>query len=68
VQRLLPDGRCERRIDVPARRVTSLCFGGDDRRDLYIVSADNASDAQRGGTIFRTRSEVAGLPVPLARI
>jgi len=68
VQRLLPDGRRERRIDVPARRVTSLCFGGDDLRDLYIVSADNTSDPRREGSIFRTRSDVAGLPAPLARI
>jgi gluconolactonase len=68
VQRLLPDGRRERRIDVPARMVTSLCFGGDDLRDLYIVSADNRSTPRSGGAIFRTRSEVAGLPAPLARI
>jgi gluconolactonase len=67
-QRFLPDGRPERRIDVPARMVTSLCFGGDDLRDLYIVSADNTSGHESGGSIFRTRSEVAGLPAPFARI
>jgi sugar lactone lactonase YvrE len=55
-------------LEVPARAVTSLCFGGDDLRDLYVVSADNAADPARGGSIFRTRSEVAGMPAPFARI
>lgn len=68
VQRLLPDGPRERRIDVPARMVTSLCLGGDDLRDLYIVSADNTSDPGRAGSVFRARSEVAGLSAPFARI
>lgn len=68
VQRILPDGRRERKIEVPARMVTSLCFGGEDLRDLYIVSADNTNDGARGGSIFRTRSGVAGLPAPFARI
>ena len=63
-----PEGRADRRIRVPARAVTSLCFGGGDLRDLYVVSADNSEDPARRGSIFRTRSDVAGLPAPLARI
>jgi sugar lactone lactonase YvrE len=47
--------------------VTSVTFGGADLRDLYIVTADNAEDASRKGTIFRTRVEIPGLPVPKAR-
>lgn len=66
--RYTPEGTLEGRIDVPARAVTSLCFGGDDRRDLYIVTADNTEAAERGGTIFRTRAAVPGLPAPFARI
>ena len=27
--------------------VTSLCFGGADRRDLYIVTGDNTADPDR---------------------
>ena len=68
VQRYLPNGKPEMRLEVPARAVTSLCFGGADLRDLYVVSADNTADPARGGSIFRTRSEVAGLPAPFARI
>jgi gluconolactonase len=58
----------DRRIAVSARAVTSVCFGGDDLRDLYVTSADNSEDPARKGSIFRTRSDVAGLPAPLARV
>ncbi len=65
---LSPEGASVARIDVPSRAVTSLCFGGSDRRDLYIVTADNTEDPSRRGTIFRTRADVAGLTTPLARV
>ena len=68
VLRFTPDGTLDTAIEVPAVQVTSLCFGGDDRRDLYVVTADNTDDAERQGTIFRTRTEVAGLPVAAARV
>ncbi len=68
VQRYLPSGAADVRIALPARAVTSLCFGGADLRDLYVVTADNTDDPVRAGTIFRMRSDVAGLPAPLARI
>ncbi len=67
VVRFRADGTLDRRIKMPAQTVTSLTFGGVDRMDLYIVTADNAEDASRKGTIFRMRSEVPGLPVPKAR-
>ncbi len=68
VLRYTPEGKLDRTVPVPARDVTSLCFGGADLCDLYIVSADNTDDPDRKGTIFRARSDVAGLPAPLARI
>ncbi len=68
VLRYMPNGKLDRMIPVPAEQVTSLCFGGNDRRDLYVVTADNTEDRSRAGTIFRTRTDVAGLPVPLARV
>jgi gluconolactonase len=68
VRGFAPDGSEVARIDVPARMVTSLCFGGSDRRDMYIVTADNREDPGRKGTIFRTRAEVAGCAIPLATI
>ncbi len=66
--RLDPDGRLDYRLELPAKMVTSLCFGGDDLRDLYLVTADNTEKPERRGTIFRTRVDVPGLPAPLARI
>jgi gluconolactonase len=68
VQRFDANGALERSIEVPATAVTSVCFGGDDRDSLYIVTADNTDDPARGGTIFRTRVDVAGLPAPIVRI
>jgi len=59
-----PAGALERVVEVPAKAVTSLCFDGD---ALYVVSADN-TDRSLGGSIFRTRAPVPGLPAPLARI
>jgi gluconolactonase len=66
--RFAPDGKIERRLELPARMVTSLCFGGADLRDLYVVTADNTEKPERKGTIFRTRVDVPGLAAPLARV
>ena len=48
--------------------VTSLCFGGDDMRDLYVVTGSRGADNDRAGTVYRTRAEVPGLPVAPARV
>jgi sugar lactone lactonase YvrE len=63
-----PDGKERGRIPVPATMVTSVCFGGADRRDVYIVTADNTEDPAKGGTIFRTRADVPGVAVAKARV
>jgi xylono-1,5-lactonase len=68
VRAISPQGDEVASLPVPARAVTSVCFGGADRRDLYVVSADNTDDPARGGTVFRTRADVPGLPVPPARV
>lgn len=67
VVRFKANGTLDRRIKMPAQMVTSLTFGGADMMDLYVVTADNAEDASRKGTIFRMRSDIPGLPVPKAR-
>lgn len=63
-----PEGTEVGRIAVPARMVTSLCFGGPDRRDLFIVTADNTAAPERLGTVYRTRADVAGCVVAEAAI
>lgn len=62
------DGRHLRDVAVPLPMVTSLCFAGDDLRDLYIVTGSRGGPSQNCGSIFRTRVEVPGLPLPLARV
>jgi sugar lactone lactonase YvrE len=68
VRGFAPDGTEVGRVEVPARMVTSLCFGGPDRRDLFVVTGDNTADADRKGSIYRTRADVAGCAVALARV
>lgn len=67
VVRFKSDGTLDRRIKVPAKTVTSLAFGGPEMHDLYVVTADNSENRDLKGTIFRARSEIAGLPVPKSR-
>jgi sugar lactone lactonase YvrE len=57
--RVTPQADVDRILDVPASFVASLCFGGADRRDVYITT---------DGALLRTRVEVAGLLAPVARV
>ena len=68
VRAFAPTGKEVARIEVPARAVTSLCFGGVERRHVYIVTADNRDQEDRAGTVFYTRAEVPGCRIPLARV
>ena len=55
-------------FEVPAAFVTSLSFGGPDGRDVLITTADNSITPQTGGTLWRARSAVAGVPVVRATV
>ena len=68
VGRFTPDGLLDRELTVPAEFVASLCFGGPDRRDLFITTPDNTIDAGLGGCVFRTRVDVAGATITPAKI
>jgi gluconolactonase len=68
VVRCTPAGEIDARIEVPASAVTSVAFGGDERRDLYITTADHKENPALGGSIHRTRVDVPGLPLPRARV
>jgi gluconolactonase len=63
-----PDGRHRKDVAVPLPMVTSLCFGGDDLRDLYIVTGSRGGPHENCGTVFRTRADVPGLPLAPARV
>ncbi|MDI1287894.1 MAG: SMP-30/gluconolactonase/LRE family protein [Reyranella sp.] len=62
------DGTHRHDIAVPLPMVTSLCFAGDDLRDLYIVTGSRGGPHDNCGSIFRIRVDVAGLALPPARI
>lgn len=70
IERYDQTGRLERTITVPAQFPTSVAFGGDDLRDLYITSARVELNAEKrqvpsmDGDLFRVRLDVGGLPEP----
>ena len=63
-----PSGSVRERLPVPLPMCTSVCFGGDDLRDLYVVTGSDGVPGDRQGAVFRLRVPVAGLPVPPARV
>jgi gluconolactonase len=62
------DGKERERIACSLPMVTSVCFGGDELEDLYIVTGSSGSGRVDAGSIFRVRAPVAGVPVPPARV
>ena len=68
VCRFASDGRELQRIAFPVPMVTSLCFGGDDLRDLYVVSGSRGAPVDVGACVYRLRVDVSGLPRALARV
>lgn len=68
VNRFTPDGGLDFTLEIPSSAVTSVCFGGSDKRDLYIVTANNSEREILEGCVLRTRVETPGLAVPLAKV
>lgn len=64
VRRYTPDGRLDRRIELPASQITSCAFGGTDLDVLYVTSAalDVAAAEPEAGALFQVRAGVQGLP------
>lgn len=56
VHRFTPDGELDRVLELPALNVTSCCFGGSDRRTLFITTA--APD----GRVYAADVGVSGPP------
>jgi sugar lactone lactonase YvrE len=74
ISRYTPEGRLERRIEVPAKQTSSLTFGGRDFRDIYVTSAAKSEpmpvmppnydpvSGYFGGALFRIRQDIQGKP------
>ena len=63
-----PDGKHRMDVAVPLPMVTSLCFAGDDLKDLYVVTGSEGGPHENCGAIFKTRTDVAGLPLAPASV
>jgi sugar lactone lactonase YvrE len=69
--RFRPDGTEERRIEFPARKVSSVTFGGSDYMDIYVTTAGGGNKDEEGagaGGLFRLSLGVRGLPEFRSRI
>lgn len=70
--RYTPDGIEDGRIAFPARKVSSVAFGGDDLSDLYVTTAltdgTRSEEGAGAGALFRLRLGIRGLPEFFSRI
>jgi L-arabinonolactonase len=71
IARYRPDGELDRIVELPVTRPTSVIFGGDDLKTLYITTAAARLDPETlaaqplAGAILSLRTDVPGLPEPL---
>lgn len=66
-----PDGKVKTKIELPANKITSVMFGGDDFSDLYVTSAskdETGPEARHAGDLFRVRAGAKGRPEFPSRI
>ncbi|WP_419901926.1 SMP-30/gluconolactonase/LRE family protein [Kiloniella sp.] len=67
ITRYLPDGTVDRKIDMPVRRPTSLCFGGKDFKTLFITSAstrltpEELAQNPEAGAVFKIDLDIPGI-------
>ena len=69
--RYTPQGVEERRVDFPAKKVSSLTFGGEDYTDMYVTTAggnDKPNEGPGAGALFRLNVGIAGVPEFPSRI
>ena len=55
----------ERRIPFPAKKVSSLTFGGENYGDIYVTTAggkDKPNNGEGAGALFRLRLGIRGVP------
>ena len=69
--RYTPQGVEEERIRFPAKKVSSVTFGGEDLTDMYVTTAGGGNKAENGpgaGGLFRLRLGIKGMPEFFSRI
>jgi D-xylonolactonase len=66
-----PDGTVEQRVRFPARKISSVIFGGESYEDIYVTTAGGQNRAEEGegaGALFHLRPGVRGMPEFRSRI
>ncbi len=69
IVRHAPDGSVADRIRFPVEKVTSVMYGGDDLKDLYVTTAGGKEGSSTlDGMLYRIRMTVPGVPEYRSRI
>jgi gluconolactonase len=63
-----PEGEMVEHVEIPQPMCTSVCFGGPELSELFIVSGSDGMDSDRAGAIYRYHPETAGVPVTAAGV
>jgi len=69
--RYAPDGSQDRRVWFPARKVSSVVFGGEDMTDMYVTTAggeDKDGEGPGAGCLYRINLGIKGKPEYLSRV
>lgn len=61
VSRFLPDGALDRDVRLPASQITSVAFAGPDLDRMFVTSAAEGVDEEKGGALFEVEPGVRGL-------
>jgi sugar lactone lactonase YvrE len=72
VYRYSPDGLESERIDLPARKVSCITFGGESYDELFLTTAlaggSREAEGPGAGALFRCKPGVQGVPEFLSRV
>ncbi len=71
IVRYAPDGKENLRIELPAKKVSSVTFGGDDYMDIYVTTAGGDKRDKEGygaGALFRLNLGIQGVPEFISKI
>ena len=66
-----PEGKELQRVKFPAKKVSSVIFGGADYKDMYVTTAGGNNPEENGataGALYRLRLGIQGLPEFPSRI
>jgi len=69
--RYKPDGKEDLRIQFPAKKISSVTFGGKDYRDIYVTTAGGDKREEEGpdaGALFHLNLDIQGVPEFLSKI